>query len=275
MGTSHTVHREIELTTLQGVAVELRHVLPDGWTMTRESDSFVVRGEISESFEDQVWRVVRFVAYPAFLTLQRTLMTTDETRYELVSSNAAGHGFRVVFILTRPRPTERTPADTPSLIAALEADPGRAIAAAREIARAGLSEAIPALLEVLRSTSDHAVRDATAMALSDLRAPQALAAIVGLLGDPRTLGSRGTLLHALRPFDCSSILEMLIEFVIEGNWEVSREAMELLGSIDAPVGQEAWQAYVTRVETALKHATEERAPLLRDLLSMLAGGDSG
>ncbi len=45
MRTSHIIHREIDLSCIEGVAVELRHILPKGWTTTKESDSFVVRGK--------------------------------------------------------------------------------------------------------------------------------------------------------------------------------------------------------------------------------------
>ena len=100
MGTNHTVHRELDIDTIQGVDVELRQILPEGWTMARESDSFILRGGISDGFEERIWRIVRFVAYSEFLALQRVLQTADEVQYEMVSSMAGGCGFRIVFILT-------------------------------------------------------------------------------------------------------------------------------------------------------------------------------
>jgi hypothetical protein len=104
MGTNHTIHRELDITTIQGVAVELRHILPEGWTMARESGSFILRGNMSDGVEESVWRIVRFVAYPEFLALQRVLKTEDKVQYEMISSTAGGHGFRIVFILTAPSP---------------------------------------------------------------------------------------------------------------------------------------------------------------------------
>jgi hypothetical protein len=97
----HIVHREIEINPVEGVAAELHHALRPSWTFTRELDSFVVRGPIEEGLDDEVWRVVRFLAYPAFCVLERTRRTEDEVRYELVSSTAGSQGFRVVFILSR------------------------------------------------------------------------------------------------------------------------------------------------------------------------------
>src|SRR3954470_7402629 len=62
MGTNHTVYRELDITNIEGVAVELRHILPEGWTMAKESDSFILRGSLSDGFEEHIWRIVRFVA---------------------------------------------------------------------------------------------------------------------------------------------------------------------------------------------------------------------
>jgi len=101
MATSYTVHREINLSCIQGVHVELQYAVPEGWTVKREADAFVVRGELADGAEDHVWRLVRFLAYADFLAFRQTGKTADEIRWEMVSSTAAGSGFRVDFILTR------------------------------------------------------------------------------------------------------------------------------------------------------------------------------
>jgi hypothetical protein len=79
----------------------------------------------------------------------------------------------------------------------LEGEPARAIEAAKAIAREARHEAVPQLLTTLRTTMNHDVRNAVAMALSDLRAPGLVEEIGALLEDIRTLGNRGTLLYAL------------------------------------------------------------------------------
>lgn len=128
---------------------------------------------------------------------------------------------------------------------------------------------IEALLTVLRTTDDGKARNQAALALSDLRAPEAYEAIVALLRDPRTVGNRGTLLRALGPYDCTALLGMLIDFTIDGGYEVANEAMTLLDNIDTDLTEDNWNTYVYRVRTALKTATAERAPILRDVLALL------
>jgi barstar (barnase inhibitor) len=99
-GTHHVVHREVDLECIDGIAVELRHILPKGWTFTRQSNSFVVRGTLSEGWEDQLWKVVRFLTYPEFLSLQRTHKDASGERYEMVSASGSELAFRIEFIFT-------------------------------------------------------------------------------------------------------------------------------------------------------------------------------
>jgi hypothetical protein len=102
MAKPHSIHRDLTLECIHGVAVELRHALPEGWKVSEVDDSFVVTGTASEGFESNVWRIARFVAYPAFLSLERTKKDDTEVRYELVSQSARGPAFRVEFVLSVP-----------------------------------------------------------------------------------------------------------------------------------------------------------------------------
>lgn len=101
LGSNHVVHREVDLECIQGIAVELRHVLPEGWTFRRQADSFIVQGKLAEGWEDRLWRVVRFVTYADFMSLQRTQKEENEVRYEMVSASDSGLAFRIELILTR------------------------------------------------------------------------------------------------------------------------------------------------------------------------------
>ncbi|MBK9034772.1 MAG: hypothetical protein IPL61_26500 [Myxococcales bacterium] len=95
------LHRALDVRCVEGVAVELRHCLPAGWTVREDGDSFVVRGPLEPDAVDAVWRVARFVAYAPFVSLARTHATDDELRYELLSEGRTGLAFRVEFQLTR------------------------------------------------------------------------------------------------------------------------------------------------------------------------------
>jgi len=102
MATAHTVHHELSLACIQGVAVELRNALPRDWRLSQENDSFVIAGDAREGYENDVWRIARFVAYPAFVGLSRTRKDDVEVRYELLSQSARGPAFRVEFVLRVP-----------------------------------------------------------------------------------------------------------------------------------------------------------------------------
>lgn len=148
------------------------------------------------------------------------------------------------------------------------ADSREIIGAAQELASRHEGTASSRLLEVLRASGDAIVRNAVALALSDLKEPRAFEAIVDLLKDDRTLKSRGTLLYALEAYDCSPILPLLVEFVIEGNFEVSREALARISEIETEVDERTWTSCTERLRAALVVASQERRPLLTELLSL-------
>lgn len=152
-------------------------------------------------------------------------------------------------------------------------DSQEVVAAARELASRQEGSAAPQLLEVLRTTHDATVRNAVALALSDLKYPQAFDVLVDLLNQERTRGHRGTLLYALGAFDCSSILSLLVDFVIEGSFEVSREALSLLAGIETELDEGTWTACTERVQSALVVASQERHPLLVELMGFFEQDD--
>lgn len=158
---------------------------------------------------------------------------------------------------------------TTDLLRALQGnDADAAIAAASALATRGGDDVADQLLAVLQSTDDGGVRNAVALALGDRGEPRAFEPIVGLLQDARTERNRGTLLHALGGFDCAPILPLLLDLVIEGSFEVSREALNLLSEVNADFDEETGTGYVRKLEQALAGASAERRPLIEELLSM-------
>lgn len=158
---------------------------------------------------------------------------------------------------------------TEDLLRALHGDDADAlIAAAGLLAVRGGDEIAEQLLAVLRTTDDRNVRNALALALSDRGEQRAFEAIVQLVQDPRTERNRGTLLHALGGFDCAPILPLLLDLVIEGSFEVSREALNLLTDVNADFDEETGRSYVEKLEQALVGASAERRPLIEELLLM-------
>lgn len=136
------------------------------------------------------------------------------------------------------------------------------------------ASASPRLLELLRKTDNAVIRNAVALALSDRNDPQAFQVLVNLLRDERTQKNRGTLLYALGAYDCSSILPLLVDLVIDGNYEVSRQALSLIQGIETELDDRQWNACAVRLRAALAAAAEERRPLIGELLALFEYGDT-
>ena len=85
----------------QGIAVELRDILKEGWTFVEEVERFVVSPPTNISgdatfprqLRDEVWRIARFVAYPEFVSITKT----EAGAFSVVSRTKSGNGFEVVF----------------------------------------------------------------------------------------------------------------------------------------------------------------------------------
>ncbi len=126
----------------------------------------------------------------------------------------------------------------------------------------------PALRDVLIKTTEARVRNAVALALSDLRDRDSFELLVGLIKSRETSGARGTLLYALAAYDCSSILPLLVDCVIEGGFEEAHEALGLITAIETQLDDETWRACTERLRAALIATTEERRPLVQELLEL-------
>jgi HEAT repeat protein len=146
--------------------------------------------------------------------------------------------------------------------------------AARGLAERHEARAVPRLLEMLRMTDNPVIRNAAGLALSDLKEPQAFQVLVDLLRDERTKKNRGTLLYALGAYDCSSILPLLVDLVIDGNFEVSLQALALIQGIETELDDRQWSACTVRLRAALASATAERRPLIGELLTLFEDGDT-
>ncbi|MFB9330882.1 HEAT repeat domain-containing protein [Paenibacillus aurantiacus] len=137
-----------------------------------------------------------------------------------------------------------------------------ASAAISEVSRCNNKEVALILIYHLKNTENKILRNEIALALSDIRDPAAVEPIIDLLKNPKTLGSRGSLLYALRPFDYSSHLELLIDFVINGNFEVRHEANYLLQQLDIRIPENL----INKIKKSIDDY-EDRIDLLLETLS--------
>ena len=144
-----------------------------------------------------------------------------------------------------------------------------AIKAAHALGDLGDQRAVPVLIEILQTTTHSAIRDAVAVGLRELKDERAIQPLVSLIADPKTEGHRGTLIYALEEFDCTCLLDFLVDLVITGNFEVSHQAFLAITSIESGVDPETLDSLLQQVKIALPEATPEKVELISDLKELL------
>ncbi|NLD45868.1 MAG: HEAT repeat domain-containing protein [Clostridiaceae bacterium] len=137
-----------------------------------------------------------------------------------------------------------------------------------QIAERKIEKSVPFLIEQLESTNNHLLRNAIAIALSDIGDEEAVDPIIRLLKHPKTKGFRGTLLAALEPFDYSRYLDTLVDFMCEGNFEVSRKALLLIEAMGKDMLVETRQKCVAKVRAEIERL-QDKIDFLSESLDVL------
>jgi HEAT repeat protein len=137
-----------------------------------------------------------------------------------------------------------------------------------DIGKNKVKEAIPLLIEYLKSTENNILRNSIALTLSDIGSEEAVEPLIDMINHPKTLGVRGTLIYALKPFDCSGHLETLVFHLITGNFEVQAEAYQLIETINSEVSDEVLLKSIIKVRDALNEI-ERQHQILSDTLERL------
>lgn len=121
-------------------------------------------------------------------------------------------------------------------------------------------------LQSLDSASDGATRNALALRLAEAKVAGVDEVLVRLIQRPDLAHNRGTLVHALRHYDCAPHLALLADLVAAGGFEVAHEALEAIETIQHVEGGEA-RAALEKIESARGRDDLEdwRRPLLDDL----------
>ena len=117
-------------------------------------------------------------------------------------------------------------------------------------------------------STDPAVRDAAALGLSQLGDGRALQPLLRAIADPATEGHRGPLVHALGGCDAAPIVPELVQLIIHGSIDVSREALTVLENIDGVIATPVWNAAHAEVARALDRAGDDKRELLEALLEL-------
>lgn len=119
-------------------------------------------------------------------------------------------------------------------------------------------EAVPLLIKHITLTENLGIRNALAIALRDIGNEKAISLLIDLINDPKTLRSRGTLLYALEPFDCTEHLESIVQQFLTGNFEVQAMAYQLLESMDGKVPAEALLRSLQKVKEQLNEIERQQ-----------------
>jgi HEAT repeat protein len=86
---------------------------------------------------------------------------------------------------------------------------------------------LQSLIHDLESPSS-SVRDKAALDLMDLGNESAVGPLLHAISKPENLNHRGTLVYALGAFNCEPFLEVLVDLVLTGNFEVSTGAFGII-----------------------------------------------
>lgn len=111
--------------------------------------------------------------------------------------------------------------DEEGLVAALKGLPG-------EITEAERAQAVSVVNVLLRATRSARVRNASALALTDIAGKQAGPAIAAVLRRPEIARSAGTLLFALNDVEASLSLDLVVDMIERGSVEAKAEALTFM-----------------------------------------------
>lgn len=129
-------------------------------------------------------------------------------------------------------------------------------------------ESVPLLIKFLLETDNINLRNSIALALSDIGIDDAIEPLINLIKDPKTRGSRGTLLFALAPFDCSRYIDVFIELLLEDSFETSRQSFILLENNISRLQKEEKQQYRQKIISIIT-SLEDKMELLSESLELL------
>lgn len=113
-------------------------------------------------------------------------------------------------------------------------NPDEVVEAIRQAEQMRDERTIPLLLNIVKETSNHAIRDTAALALREFGDERAVEALVTAIQDERTSNHRSTLVWACEAFDCTGYLPLFVDLVIHDPYGAALEAhgviVEMQGS---------------------------------------------
>lgn len=143
-----------------------------------------------------------------------------------------------------------------------------AILMIEELGRGKCKEAVSLLIHHLINTENHQLRNIIALALSDIGDTKCIKPIIDILKNPKTQGNRGTLLYALEQFECSEHIELFVDLLINGNFEVSRQSYMLIKDINTKIPDFIIEKCINKIESEIEEL-EDKIDFLSESLELL------
>jgi hypothetical protein len=126
------------------------------------------------------------------------------------------------------------------------------------------------ILDFVRE-NDPNLRNSLALSLASTKDERAYRAIRDQISNPLIANQRGTLVHALREFNCyKDDLLFFVDLILNGNWEVAHEAMAAICEIDEATGEQVNIAYLKIEKSELDPMEDWRVDLMRELKEMFS-----
>jgi HEAT repeat protein len=127
---------------------------------------------------------------------------------------------------------------------------------------------IPYLLELLMETESGILRNEIALILSDYNVEEVVSLIIELLQSPKTIGYRGSLVGALEPFDYKPYSKLLLELMLNDNYEVRRRSFTLLEPILEELSESEKDHFTKSINSKIEDL-EEDIEILEDVIDLL------
>jgi hypothetical protein len=114
------------------------------------------------------------------------------------------------------------------------------------------------VVRILEETKSPRVRNAAALALTDMHAESVKGKLVDVLKRPDTEGCRGTILYALDELGGDLPLSLLVDLIAQDSYEAREEALGFLASGKVEYDEDRYEMR-QKLMTALESADEEKA----------------
>jgi hypothetical protein len=117
-------------------------------------------------------------------------------------------------------------------------------------------------------TESGILRNEIALILSDYNVEEVVSLIIELLQSPKTIGYRGSLVGALEPFDYKPYSKLLLELMLNDNYEVRRRSFTLLEPILEELSESEKDHFTKSINSKIEDL-EEDIEILEDVIDLL------